>query len=87
MIVLFTEEEEEWLVRDPFNWHPHQDAPSQVAESIKAKLRAVQKADDVKNYDSAEIASGIYDTDTLKTLFAVYGNKRLLKIATGIAKK
>lgn len=35
----FTEEERRYLVRDPFDWHPSEDAPARVRRSILRKTR------------------------------------------------
>lgn len=39
--VNFTERENRYLVKEPFNWHVSNDAPDDVRKSIEQKLNAI----------------------------------------------
>ena len=38
MHVMFTEQEDEWLVKEPFNWHVKEGTPENIRKSIEKKL-------------------------------------------------
>lgn len=38
MTIIFTEEEEKYIVKEPFNWHIAKDCPEQIKESLAKKL-------------------------------------------------
>lgn len=42
MQLSFTEEEREYIVAEPFNWHIKDDAPEPVRKSLEEKLEAIE---------------------------------------------
>lgn len=42
MTLIFTDEEKEWLIKEPFNWHTKDGCPKEIAESIQQKLRLLE---------------------------------------------
>lgn len=57
MHIEFTEEERRYLVQDPFDWHPSEDAPSRVRRSILRKTRVL---------DTQEIGAHHHDREPRK---------------------
>lgn len=43
MIVIFTDEEKEWLDREPFNWHAAKGAPETIRQSLEEKLKVMNQ--------------------------------------------
>lgn len=42
MTLIFTDEELEYIDKEPFNWHPKKKCPSEIEESIKRKLKLLR---------------------------------------------
>ena len=43
MTIRFSEEEREWLVTEPLNWHVKDGCPKEIAKSIQEKLDLLKK--------------------------------------------
>lgn len=43
MTMIFTDEEKEWLVMEPFNWHVKDGCPEDIEKSIKRKLELSER--------------------------------------------
>jgi hypothetical protein len=56
----FTEEERRYLVRDPFDWHPSEEAPAHVRKSINRKISSIdgQKAGPIGGPNRREHGDG-----------------------------
>lgn len=39
MTIIFTDDEIEWVVKEPFNWHIKNGCPSNLKKSIERKLK------------------------------------------------
>lgn len=48
MILRFTEEEMEWIIKEPFNWHIKDGCPNEIAESLERKLRNLYQKDGIQ---------------------------------------
>lgn len=42
MTIIFTDEELEYIDKEPFNWHPKKDCPKKIEGSIKRKLKLLK---------------------------------------------
>ena len=39
MTIIFTDEEYEYIEKEPFNWHPKKSCPKEIKTSIEKKLK------------------------------------------------
>jgi len=46
MIMIFTDEEKEWLVTEPNNWHIKNGCPKRIKESLEKKLLQMKNFSD-----------------------------------------
>ncbi len=46
MHIVFTETENQYIVKEPFNWHVSEDVPKELRESIEKKLLLLQTQDE-----------------------------------------
>lgn len=42
-MVIFTEEEMEWIIKEPFNWHVDEKCPEKLKEQIQKKFDAINR--------------------------------------------
>lgn len=41
MHIIFTEEEKEWIEKEPFNWHIKKGCPEELKDKISKKLKCI----------------------------------------------
>ena len=46
MYIDFTDEENKYIIKEPFNWHVSEDAPDEIRKSIEKKLNLVNSQSD-----------------------------------------
>lgn len=45
-LILFTEEEKKWIIKEPFNWHVDPKAPEKTKKSLERKLKKLKEIGD-----------------------------------------
>lgn len=46
-MIMFTDEEMEWLVKEPLNWHIKDGCPVGIREALERKLKLLYKDDGI----------------------------------------
>ena len=47
-MIKFTEEELEWIVREPLNWHIKDGCPEDIRETLERKLKLLYEEDGIQ---------------------------------------
>lgn len=42
-MIIFTEEEMKWIIKEPFNWHIDENCPEELREQIQRKMNILNK--------------------------------------------